>query len=452
MIRRTQSPLGIPLHGLALLLLAIGFSCFHLHAEASPPPNIVFILADDLGYGDLGCYGAPDLRTPHLDRLAAEGMRFTDFYANGAVCSPTRIAFITGRYQQRLGMDNALTYQEMGRGLRPGEPNIATVLKAQGYTAGLSGKWHIGYDRVRQPLQQGFDHFFGLLGGNHHYFEHMDRIGVPDLWLGNDAIEREGYTTDLITADALTFIDKNRTKPFFLYLSHAAPHFPHQGPGDVDKDVRPKSETWQPGDRETYVAMVEHMDRGIGKVLDRLDQWGLRDNTLVVFSSDNGGYIYSRNAPLRGHKSSLLEGGIRVPCIARWPGVIAANTTTEQVAMTMDWTATFAALSAAENDPLASDGIDLMPILSGEQAAFDRTLFWRGKKGPKRKSVEEGHAVRHGKWKLYRPADGAATLFDLDTDPSETFNLIDQQRDLAAQLVEQLDRWEQRVSEAPVAP
>jgi len=379
MTRSTQTSLGKLLRRLVLLLV-ISFSIPPFRAESAPPPNIIFILADDLGYGDLGCYGAADLRTPHLDRLAAEGMRFTDFYANGAVCSPTRIAFITGRYQQRLGMDNALTYQEMGRGLNPFTPNLATTLRDQNYATGLSGKWHIGYDRERQPLQQGFDHFFGLLGGNHHYFEHMDRIGVPDLWLGNDAIEREGYTTDLITDDALTFIEKNRSNRFFLYLSHAAPHFPHQGPDDADKDVRPKSKTWQPGDRETYIAMVEHMDKGIGKVLDRLDRLGLRENTLVVFSSDNGGYIYSRNAPFRGHKSSLLEGGIRVPCIARWPGVIAENTTTQQVAITMDWSATFTALAGAENNPLASDGIDLTPILSGEQSRIERTLFWRGKK------------------------------------------------------------------------
>ena len=451
MIRRSPSPSGIPLRRLALLL-AIGFSIFQLRAEASPPPSIIFILADDLGYGDPGCYGAADLRTPHLDRLAAEGLRFTDFYANGAVCSPTRMAFITGRYQQRLGMDNALTYQEMGRGLTPGAPNIATVLKAQGYAAGLSGKWHIGYDRERQPLQQGFDHFFGLLGGNHHYFEHMDRIGVPDLWLGNEAIEREGYTTDLITDDALTFIEENRDNRFFLYLSHAAPHFPHQGPGDADKDVRPKSKTWQPGDRETYIAMVEHMDKGIGKVLDRLDQLGLRDNTLVVFCSDNGGYIYSRNAPLRGHKSSLLEGGIRVPCIARWPGVIPAGTTTSQVGITMDWTATFTALAGADDDLLAGDGIDLTPILSGEHEPIERTLFWRGKKGPKRKSVEEGLAVRRGKWKLHRPTEGPSTLYDLEADPGESTNLIKARADIAADLTALQTTWESAIARGTPTP
>jgi N-acetylgalactosamine-6-sulfatase len=419
------------------------------------PPNLVFILADDLGYGDLGCYGAPDIRTPNLDRLAAEGMRFTDCYANGAVCSPTRIAFITGRYQQRLGMDNALYYQEMGRGLSPATANLATTIRDHGYTTGLSGKWHIGYDRERQPLQQGFDHFFGLLGGNHHYFEHMDRIGVPDLWFGNDAIERKGYSTDLITDDALAFIDKNHEQRFFLYLSHAAPHFPHQGPDDAHKDIRPKSKNWQPGDRATYTAMVEHMDKGIGEVLDRLDELALTDKTLIVFSSDNGGYIYSRNAPLQGHKSSLLEGGIRVPCIARWPGVIPKNTTTSQVAITMDWSATFAALAGVKSEPLRSDGIDLTPILKGDQANIERTLYWRSKKGPKRKSVTEGQAVRQGRWKWYQPAEGPSTLFDLENDPGETDNLIDAHSVIEAKLSSLASKWEKAIAEGtpiPVSP
>jgi len=218
------------------LLVLVSVSCVLL-SSVTARPNLVFILADDLGYGDLGCYGALDIATPHLDQLAAEGIRFTDAYSNGPVCSPTRVAFLTGRYQQRFGMDNALYYQEFGRGMPVGGETLATRLKDAGYTTGISGKWHIGYDKERQPLQQGFDHFFGMLGGNHHYFKHMDRIGVPDLWLGNELIEREGYTTDLITEEALSFIESNQDRPFFLYLSHAAPHFPWQGPDDVDKDI-----------------------------------------------------------------------------------------------------------------------------------------------------------------------------------------------------------------------
>ena len=432
-----------------VLLLASTVAAFSTEnsafARSADRPNIIFILADDLGYGDLRCYGCPDIRTPHLDRLAAEGIRFTDFYANAAVCTPTRVAFLTGRYQQRLGLDNALYYQEMGRGLPVDGKTIAHALRSTGYATGLSGKWHVGYDLERQPLQQGFDHFFGLLGGNHHYFEHMDRIGVPDLWLGNEAIERQGYTTNLITEDAIAFIERHREAPFFLYLSHAAPHFPWQGPNDRDKAIKPKHKSWQQGDRETYIAMVEGMDSGIGKVLASLDELGLRNNTLVVFTSDNGGHTHSRNAPLRGAKATIWEGGTRVPCIARWPDVLPAGETTSQVGITMDWTATFRRLAKRAADPVGEDGIDLLPILTGKEAERERTLFWRRKKGPVRKSVEEGRAVRHGQWKLIERATGERYLFDLTADISETRNFLDEKPELAAKLSEQLDAWERSI-------
>lgn len=410
-------------------------------------PNIVFILADDLGYGDLGCYGAADIRTPHLDKLATDGLRFTDFYANGPTCSPTRVAFLTGRYQQRAGMENALYYQEKGRGLPAQGETVADALQSAGYATALCGKWHVGYDPVRQPRQQGFDHFFGLLGGNHHYFQHMDRIGVPDLWLNNQPIEREGYTTDLITEDALQFIEKHRQEPFFLYLSHAAPHFPWQGPDDREKDIRPRKPSWQQGDRETYVAMVESMDAGIGRVLDKLDELKLRERTLVVFTSDNGGHTYSRNAPLRGYKAELWEGGIRVPCIASWPGVLPAGEISKQVGITMDWTPTFRRLAGVGADPQGEDGIDLMPLLTGDRPERERTLFWRRKHGPVRKGFEEGRAVRHGRWKLIEQHDsGKRYLFDLKDDVGESNNVIDQHPEVAAALHKRLDGWEDAVS------
>ncbi|MEM7145026.1 MAG: sulfatase-like hydrolase/transferase [Verrucomicrobiota bacterium] len=407
-------------------------------------PNVVFILADDLGYGDLGCYGATDVATPRLDGMAAEGVRLTDFYANGAVCSPTRVAFLTGRYQQRTGIENALYYQEMGRGLPVAGETIADAMGAAGYETGLSGKWHVGYDAGRRPWEQGFDHFFGMLGGNHHYFEHMDRIGVADLWLGEDAVEREGYTTDLITEDAVAFIERDRgERPFFLYVAHLAPHFPWQGPGDVGKEVRPKKKSWQEGDRATYVAMVERMDEGIGRVLDAIDGAGVREETLVVFTSDNGGHTYSRNEPFREGKASIWEGGTRVPCVVRWPGVIPAGEVMGQVGITMDWTATFRRLAGLGVDAAGEDGMDLLPILTGDEAEVERTLYWRRKKGPVRKSVEEGRAVRAGKWKLVEEAEsGERSLFDLEADTGETVNLIGEQGDLAARLAGLLDEWE----------
>ncbi len=427
---------------LALLALLIT-----TNSLAEPKPNIVFILADDLGYGDLGCYGCQDIRTPNLDRLATEGLRFTDFYANGAVCSPTRAAFMTGRYQQRLGLEDAVNYQEMGRGLPEDGETIADALHQAGYTTGLVGKWHLGYDLQRRPTQQGFDHFFGFLGGNHHYFKHMDRIGVPDLWLGNEAVQREGYTTDLITADAISFLkmEKSPDKPFFLYLSHAAPHFPWQGPDDANKQVEPKKPSWQQGDRKTYAAMVERLDQGIGEVLAKLDDLGLRDSTLVIFSSDNGGHTHSRNLPMRDFKGTIWEGGVRVPCIARWPGVIPVGATS-QVAITMDWTATFRCLASLGPDPAGEDGMDLLPILTGKEPIRERTLFWRRTNQRAGKDVSEGRAVRQGRWKLVEQAGGARDLFDLVDDVGETRNLIQQKPDLVEKLHLELDAWEKGIA------
>ena len=412
---------------------------------ASARPNIVFILADDLGYGDLGCYGCEDVQTPNLDRLATEGVRFTDYYANGAVCTPTRAAFMTGRYQQRLGLEDAVTYQEMGRGLPEDGQTVADALRGAGYATGLVGKWHLGYDFERRPLQQGFDSFFGFLGGNHHYFQHMDRIGVPDLWLGNESVEREGYTTDLLTAEALAFLAKRREQPFFLYLAHAAPHFPWQGPDDANKLVEPKKKSWQEGDRETYAAMVERLDQGIGQVLRQLDELGLRESTLVVFSSDNGGHTHSRNAPMRDFKGTIWEGGTRVPCIARWPGHLPAGATTSQVAITMDWTATFRRIAGLGTDPAGEDGLDLLPILIGDEPTRERTLFWRITNRRSRKTVEEGRAVRRGSWKFIEEANGEKSLFDLGIDVGEVHNVIDQHPDLVLDLTGALDAWEERI-------
>ncbi len=358
-------PMKIELKQIRLQTLAPNQTSSARNAPANATqPNIVFILADDLGYWDLGCYDCPDIRTPHLDRLAEEGLRFTDFYANCSVCSPTLAAFMTGRYQHRIGMEHAVYYQENGKGLPPEGETIADAMKSAGYGTGLCGKWHLGYDFERRPMQQGFDHFFGLLGGNHHYFQHMDRVGVHDLWLGNKAVKREGYSTDLITDNAIAFLDQHQKKSFFLYLSHPAPHFPWQGPGDADKLVEPKKPTWQQGDRHTYVAMVEHMDQRIGDVLAKLKELGLQENTLVVFTSDNGGHTWSRNAPLRDYKGTRWEGGTRVPCIVRWPSVIKAGVTTEQVGITIDWTATFRDLAGLPVDSNREDGISLLPTLN----------------------------------------------------------------------------------------
>ena len=407
------------------------------------PPHLVFILADDLGYGDLGCYGCEDIRTPHLDQLASEGVRLTDCYANAPICSPTRAAFLTGRYQQQIGLEDALYYQETGRGLPPEGKTLADELKAAGFATVLVGKWHLGYDAGRTPDEQGFDHFFGLLGGNHHYFEHMDRIGVPDLYLDEQPIEREGYSTDLITDQAIEYLQQlTPRQPTFLYLSYNAPHFPFQGPDDRNKVVEPKKRSWQQGDRETYIAMVERLDAGIGRVLAEMDRLKLREETLVVFTSDNGGDVHSRNAPLKGGKGSLWEGGLRVPGVARWTGVIPEENVSSQVAITMDWSATFRRAAGLPADRDREDGIDLLPVLTGRSDTIERTLFWRRVPGPIRKKVDEGRAIRSGDWKLIEMKSGERFLFNLAQDIGEDSDSLGSHPQRARELAGRLNQWE----------
>jgi N-acetylgalactosamine-6-sulfatase len=411
--------------------------------------NIVFILADDLGYGDLGCYGCPDIKTPRLDRLAREGILLTDCYSNGSVCSPTRAALLTGRYQQRIGLEWAVSYQVFGEGLPPEEKSIARLIRDTGYATAMVGKWHLGYDLDRRPKHHGFERFFGLLGGNHHYFEHYDRKGVPDLFRDNEPVRVAGYSTDLMGRAAVEYVEAMKPGPFFLYVPFNAPHFPFQGPGDVDRTVTPK-QGWQTGTRSTYAAMVESLDANVGLILDTLDRNDLANKTLVVFTSDNGGMLpLSRNAPLAKGKGTLWEGGIRVPGIARWPGTVPAGTRSAQVALTMDWAATLVALAGASpsvDRPL--DGIDLMPILTGKKPQEPRAVFWRRALDPYRKNVVPHRAVRQGRWKYIDEPSGKRYLYDLSTDRGEENNLAEETPERAEMMARLLDAWEADVDPA----
>jgi arylsulfatase A-like enzyme len=431
------------------ILIALIFVFAALCAEARNSPNVVFILADDLGYGDLSCYGAPDIRTPNLDKLARDGVRFTQFYANGPVCTPTRCAFMTGRYQQRVGgLEWAIPPGGAVLGLPPQEKTIARVLRDASYTTALCGKWHLGYTIDRAPNHHGFDHFFGLLSGNHNFFTHRESNGDADLYSNEKPIEMKGYSTDLITQHALKFLQSaasagvpNSPKPFFLYLAYNAPHWPIQGPDDEHIEITRTN--WTRGTRETYVKMVEAMDEGIGQVLAFLDKAGLAENTLIVFTSDNGGDKLSRNEPLAKQKGTLWEGGIRVPCIARFPGKIPAGSETKQVAITMDWSATILGLAGAKppkDRPL--DGVDLLPILSGKQQK-ERTLFWRRKDV---KFVQTHRAVRDGNWKCIEDQKtGETFLYDLANDVSESMNLAAEKAKITERLKKKLDRWEEDI-------
>jgi len=419
-------------------------------AAAARRPNIVLLLADDLGYGDVGCYGAADVRTPAIDGLAREGVRFTSYYCNAPECTPTRTALLTGRYQQRVGgLECAIGIGSVGRyddaerlaaagalGLPAEETSLARMLKNAGYATGLAGKWHLGYSEKFSPGAHGFDHAFYALGGGLDYFHHTEPDGLPVLRLNGAPVQREGYFTDLITDEAVGFLRRQAGAPFFLYVPYTAPHAPYQGPNDP----HPKSLTdaeWNTGTRETLAAMVERMDQGLARILEALDETGRAPETIVLFLSDNGGTKLSRNGPYRGGKSQLFEGGLRVPCVVRWPGVYGAGVEAAHPVMTFDVTRTL--LAAAGAQPPAGRALDGLDVLRPE-GPRDRTLFWRYRRGEATR-----RAAREDALKYIVNAQGPTIeefLFDLDRDPQEQNNLLaDRPRDVA-HLRQLLAAWE----------
>lgn len=415
-------------------------------AQAPQRPNFVFLLADDLGSSDLGCYGCPDIRTPNLDALARRGVRFTQAYANAPECSPTRTALMTGRYQQRvgglecaIGTGNAGRYDEAewlaakGQlGLPASETSIARMLRNAGYDTACSGKWHLGYSPAFSPGAHGFDESFGILGGNADYVTHTEDNGTNVLFHNGKPVQREGYLTDLIADHALGWLKKRTAaKPFFLYVPFNAPHTPIQAPGDGPV---PDKSKWNEGSRETYAKMVEHMDRRIGDILAQLKSMEAASNTLVIFMSDNGGFDLSRNSPLRAGKSTCWEGGIRVPCITSWPGRIPEGKTTPQVALTMDMTAIMAA-AAGVKTPRPLDGIDLLPQITGEAKPVKRTVFWSYKRAQTRR-----WAAREGDWK-YVSDNGTEALHDLAKDEQEEHNVLAPEPVRARRLRDLLAAW-----------
>ena len=327
-------------------------------------PNILFILADDLGYGDLSCYGRPDYRTTHIDGLAREGLRFTSNYTAAAVCTPTRVALMTGRYPARLpiGLVEPLRYGDESVGLPPEHPTVASGLKQAGYETALIGKWHLGFLPEHGPLRHGFDEFYGILSGGVDYFSHREPSGKLDLHEGNVTVDQAGYMTDLLTQRALQYIGRRHAAPFYLALHYTAPHWPWEGPTDTaaSRTLRRVADTATTsfvrgyadrGSLGVFTAMMQRLDDGVGRLLRALQDAGLERDTFVVFMSDNGGERYSYNWPLSAGKGTLREGGIRVPAIVRWPGRVPAGRTTDESTITMDWTATLLAIGGATPDP-----------------------------------------------------------------------------------------------------
>jgi arylsulfatase A-like enzyme len=416
---------------------------------ASSRPNLVLVLADDLGYADLGCYGARASFTPHLDRMAAQGLRFTDGYANSPVCSPTRFALMTGRYQYRLrgAAEEPIAGSARGRadlGLPHSHPTLPSLLRAAGYHTALVGKWHLGYAPHFSPLASGYAEFFGPLGGVIDYFSHCDRAGVHDLFEGEEEIRLSGYVTDLISDRACEVIRRQRDAPFMLSVHYTAPHWPWEAREDEAESKRIGNRILHVdgGSVETYRTMIRQMDEGIGRILETLEYEGLARNTLVVFTSDNGGERFSDTWPFVGRKMDLLEGGIRVPLIARWPESIAAGTTTAQTAITMDWVATMLdAAHVAPHPHYPLDGMSLLATFTDPARVVPRELFWRMKHRDQR-------AMRYGTWK-YLAQDGFEYLYDLHRDPRERANLAQRE---AARFEDLRDRYARWAASMPRAP
>jgi arylsulfatase A-like enzyme len=404
-------------------------------------PNIVLIMSDDLGYGDLSSYGAPDVRTPNIDSIGRDGVRLTDFYSNGVLCSPTRAALITGRYQHRYAIETALGGQGT-RGLIVTNRSLPQLLKANGYATGLIGKWHLGGTPEVSANAHGFEYFFGFIAGFIDHYQHDRGPNQPDLWENDKPIRQEGYMTDLITERSIRFIEQNAGRPFFIDVAYNAPHWPYQPPGKPSTAIQ-NARHLLPHDEETgvrsdYVAMVERVDQGVGQILRTLDRLKLSNNTIVIFTNDNGGEWLSNNAPLFGRKLTVWEGGIRVPALIRWPGRIPAGRVSDQVGITMDLTASIlAATNTSSPAQPAPEGINLFPILEGRAPEVERTLFWRNQTGTQR-------AVRSGDWKVL--VDGSHVMvFNLRSDIGERNDLANRRQDVARRLRPMIAEWERQV-------
>ena len=415
--------------------------------QATTRPNIIFIVADDLGFADLGCYGGRDAEfgavSPVLDGLAARGMRFTEGYSNSPVCSPTRFALMTARYQYRLrgAAEEPINSKSRGSatlGLPPEHPTLPSLLRVAGYRTALIGKWHLGYPPTFGPLRSGYEEFFGPLSGGVDYFTHCDSRGTHDLWFGEGECNEDGYLTDLFSQRAVDYIERmsGQEDPFFLSLHYTAPHWPWETRDDagVAPQVADNLFHLDGGNIETYRRMVHHMDEGIGWIMAALEKQGIADNTLVVFTSDNGGERFSDNWPLVGGKMDLTEGGIRVPWIAHWPAAISPGSESAQHCMTMDWSATLLDVAGAPPDPaFPLDGVSLLPVLRDPAAQFARPLHWR-------MNHRDQRALRDGDWKYLR-VDGNDYLFNIPADARERANRAKREPERLANLRAAWEAW-----------
>jgi arylsulfatase A-like enzyme len=426
-------------------------------------PNIIFIVADDLGFADLGCYGGRDASfgkvSPNIDALADNGMRFTDGYANSPVCSPTRFALMTARYQYRLrgAAEEPINSKAAGNdalGLPPAHPTLPSLLRDAGYRTALIGKWHLGFAPHFGPLKSGYDEFFGPMAGGVDYFTHCASNGTHDLWVDEALQPHEGYLTDLISRKTVSFINEhasaskaasNADRPFFASVHYTAPHWPWETRDDAHTAPQVSNNLFHldGGNVETYQRMIHHMDEGIGWIVDALRANAVLDDTLIVFTSDNGGERFSDNWPHVGGKMDLTEGGIRVPYVAHYPRAIAAGGVSGQHCLTMDWSATMVKLGgAAPHTQFPFDGVDLTQALSNPQLTFSRPLHWR-------MNYRNQRAMRVGEWKYLR-VDDRDYLFNVATDGRERANLAHSEPERLTAMRAQWEQWNATMPAIPV--
>ena len=439
--------------GILLALWALAASAL---SAAEQRPNLLIILADDLGYGDLSCYGASDLKSPHLDRLCRQGMRLTGFYANSCVCSPTRAALLSGCYPERVGVPGVIrTHADNSWGyLSPSATLLPAVARQAGYATAIIGKWHLGLESPNTPPDRGFDHFHGFLGDMmDDYYTHR-RHGHNYMRRDRTVIDPNGHATDLFADWAVEYIRsrKNQTSPFLLYLAFNAPHSPIQPPEEWLEKVRSR----EPGlsdRRAALVALIEHLDDAVGRVLEALDTAGLEQNTIVVFTSDNGGSLPhgASNGPLRDGKGSMYEGGLKVPAFVRWPENIAPGSETDLPVLTMDILPTLLDAANADVDFSSIDGRSFLPTLLGQQqdSLRPRRFFVR-REGGYAWGGKTADAVQEGPWKLLQNTPfSRRELYRLDTDPQERLNVIDRYPQVARRLSAAMRRQIQEGARVP---